>query len=390
MERKHLMLEMEMELHGKPYDACDEIMNNASQYCDSLWIDGKLIDLSQDDSGPSARLNKSKRFHHYKYQLKPGIDYIPKDAFSGRYDREILKIILPEGLKKLQNGCFRSCHFKGDLILPDSLERICGDVFTSCKIDGTFHLPSTVKHVGSLPKSEETKDEIILPEGMVSYTPDNIITNHLHIPSTMRECRNRWGSFHKIDNNEPTLVTIAPNNPFLAFKDGHFIDLQKGKRNKLRELEKLKKKYYLESVLNSAGLTFSFWYNGYEIRIPIDNTHKLFFPRRTWDTKGGAEIVKNIALRLKRLFEENPSLSSMLSIDWEFNRQLNKEELFQKELKSSLRLCLGIDGRSHVFSSNLSNMGFSIVDELKQFSQKIIDTIEDLRKEYGPFYMELV
>ena len=137
------------------------------------------------------------------------------------------------------------------------------------------------------------------------------------------------------------------------------------------------------------GLTFSFWYNGYEIRIPIDNTHKLFLPRRTWDTKGGAEIVKNIALRLKRLFEENPSLSSMLSMDWEFNRQLNKEELFQKELKSSLRLCLGIDGRSNVFSSNLSNMGFSIVDELKQFSQKIIDTIEELRKEYGPFYMEL-
>ena len=383
MEKKQLMIEMEMELHGKPYDAYDEIMNNASQYCDSLWIDGKFIDLSLDDSGPSASLDKSKRFHHYKYLLKPGIDYIPKDAFSGRYDREILKIILPEGLKKLQNSCFRSCHFKGDLILPDSLERICADALDGCRVDGTFHLPSTVKYVCSLPEREVTKKELILPEGMVSFTPSRIIAHHLYIPSTMRECRSRGGC-----NILAPLITIAPNNPYLGLKDGRIIDLQKVKRDKLRELEKLKKKYYLESVLNPVGLTFSFWNNGYEIRIPIDNTHKLFFPRRTWDTKGGAEIVKNIALRLKRLFEDNPSLSSLLSINWGFNDLLNNQELFQKELSSKVHLSESIGGKSS-FYADLSNMGLSIVDELKQFSQKIIDTIEELQKKYGLFYMDL-
>ena len=377
MEKEPLIIELELENGEGVYSRNRyEIMKNASQYCDFLWIDGKPFDLSQDYSGSTyARIPA----HHYKYQLKTGIDFIPKEAFASD---QIFNIILPEGLKKLQNGCFRSCHFKGDLILPDSLERICADAL-DCRVDGTFYLPSTVKYVGSLPEREVTKKELILPEGMVSFTPSRIIAHHLYIPSTMRECRARGGC-----NILAPLITIAPNNPYLGLKDGRIIDLQKGKRDKLRELEKLKKKYCLESVLNPVGLTFSFWNNSYEIRIPIDNTHKLFFPRRAWDTKGGVEKVKNIALKLKQPFAENPSLSSLLSIHWRFNDLLNKPELFQKELSSEVDLSESIGGHS-CFYADLSNMGFSIVDELGQFSQKIIDTIEELHKEYGTLYMEL-
>lgn len=384
MESKGLVIELERTSAGTTYYSYIDpmkamIMNNAAQYCDAMWIDDKPFDFPEDNRASSKNQNSSS-IHRYKYLLKPGVDYVPKEAFLGG---SILSITIPEGIKKLQNGCFRSCHFKGDLILPDSLERICADALDDCRVDGTFHLPSTVKYVGSLPEREVTKKELILPEGMVSFTPYRIKAHHLHIPSTMRECRARGGC-----NILAPLITISPNNPYFRLKDGRIIDLQKGKRDKLRELEKLKKKYYLESVLNPVGLTFSFWNNGYEIRIPIDNTHKLFFPRRTWDTNGGAEIVKNIALRLKRLFEENASLSSMLSIESEFNELIERQDPIQKELRSSLYLRERIDGRV-VFSSNLSNMGFSIVDELKKFSQKIIDTIEELRKEYGPFYMEL-
>ena len=158
-----LMMTMVVELPLR-YGHCNvgaAVMSGADSCCQELWIDGNPVPITKNLS-----LKSDKPVHAIKYVFSPGIDYIPVGAFMhAPYDMQIKSISLPDGLKRLKNSCFYHCHFEGNLILPDSLERICADAL-DCQVDGVFHLPSTVKYVSSLPKSENGKPEIILPEGI--------------------------------------------------------------------------------------------------------------------------------------------------------------------------------------------------------------------------------
>ena len=273
------------------------IMHAAKEYCDELWVDNQLVPWSNADV-----LRPETPNHVIKYVFKPEFDYIPAGAFSSAPSGMIItSITLPEGLKKLKNSCFYNCHFTGNLILPDSLERICADAL-HCKVDGVFHLPSTVKYVSSLPKEEVHKDEIILPEGMVSYTPGSISTRHLHIPSTLKKCGSRYGwRYEKILS-----ITISTDNPFFVLRDDKLINLQDEKREKLRKLKEISRDAMLAKVFGDAGLT----YRRYErdLTFPFRGDSYLTVHYTGDMTMQKANQIADIASRFKPIIDNSDIL----------------------------------------------------------------------------------
>ena len=239
------------------------IMRGAKEHCDELWVDNQLIPWSNADV-----LRPETPNHLIKYVLKPGINYIPERAFAeAPSDMRIMSITLPQGLKTMKNSCFYHCHFTGNLILPYSMERICMDAL-NCTVDGVFHLPSTVKHISSLPKKEEEKDEIILPEGMISFSPDRIYTRHLHIPSTLRKCE----TYGKILN-----ITIAPDNPVFILRDGKLINLLDEKREKLKKMDEISWNAMLDSAFAGSGLEMRRYYEGKTLHVKLKGDDSISF-----------------------------------------------------------------------------------------------------------------
>ena len=56
--------------------------------------------------------------------------YISEDIFSNRSD--VVKIELPEGVKKIGNNAFENCNNLEEVIFPDSLEEIGQEAFINC------------------------------------------------------------------------------------------------------------------------------------------------------------------------------------------------------------------------------------------------------------------
>ena len=56
--------------------------------------------------------------------------YISEDIFSNRSD--VVKIELPEGVKKIGNNAFENCNNLEEMIFPDSLEEIGQEAFINC------------------------------------------------------------------------------------------------------------------------------------------------------------------------------------------------------------------------------------------------------------------
>ena len=56
--------------------------------------------------------------------------HINEDLFSGRSD--IVKVILPEGVKSIGNNAFENCVNLEEVELPDTLENIGSEAFVNC------------------------------------------------------------------------------------------------------------------------------------------------------------------------------------------------------------------------------------------------------------------
>ena len=294
MERLELTMTVELPMSYGHCNLDRAIMHAAKEYCDELWIDNQLIPWSNADV-----LQPETPIHFIKYIFKPGVDYIPEGAFSSApSSMRIKSITIPEGIKKLKNSCFYNCHFTGDLILPDSLERVCADAL-HCKIDGVFHLPATVKYISSLPEAEETKDEIILPEGMVSFTPARISTRHLHIPSTLKKCEARYGG----RNDKILRITIAPDNPFFILRGDTLINLQDEKREIIKKLKDISRDAMLEKVFGDAGLSFRRYEK--DLTFPFQGNGYLSVHYTGDMTLQKANQVADIASRFKRLIDSS-------------------------------------------------------------------------------------
>ena len=285
------------------YDVGKAVMRGAESCCQELWIDGNPVPITKNLS-----MRTDKPVHALKYVFTPGIDYIPERAFADAPSGlKIKSITLPEGLKRLKNSCFYHCHFLGNLILPDSLQRIYADAL-DCQIDGVFHLPSTVKYISSLPKSENGKAEIILPEGMRSFTPESIITDHLHIPSTLRECHPRWYSrswnVHRI--------TIAPGNPYLIVRDDELVSLLDEKKAKLKKMAELSWNAHLDIAFSGTGLEIQKQYDGKTLTVSLLDRQCIYFRLGGTMTPARAEQAVDIARRFKVLADGFPKEKAQL------------------------------------------------------------------------------
>ena len=245
------------------------LMSDVREYCDELWLDGQVVPWSGVGS-----LCPETPVHVFKYILKPGIDYIPARAFANAPSKmRIMSITLPEGLKTLKNSCFYHCHFTGNLILPDSLSRICADAL-DCIVDGVFHLPAKVKYISSLPVSERIKDEIILPEGLVSYTPERIVTDHLHIPSTLKNCFPRYNYSNSWQVKH---ISLDPGNKYLIIREDTLVSLLDEKRAKLKKMDEISWNAMLDSAFAGSGLEMSKYYDGKTLHVKLLENDSISF-----------------------------------------------------------------------------------------------------------------
>ena len=298
MER--LVLTMTVEVPVKCFYGYQErgvLMSDVLEYCDELWLDGQIVPWSGLGS-----LMPETPVHVFKYILKPGIDYIPARAFANApSEMKIRSITLPEGLKTLKNSCFYRCHFTGNLILPDSLVRICADAL-DCTVDGVFHLPAKVKHISSLPVSERTKDEIILPEGLVSYTPERIITDYLHIPSTLKICHPRYYSH----SWQVRSITLDPGNTNFIIKEDALVSLLDEKREKLKKMAELSWNAHLDTAFSGTGLEIRKQYDGKTLTVSLLDRECIYFRLGGTMTPARAEQAADIARRFKVLADGFP------------------------------------------------------------------------------------
>ena len=301
-----LVLTMTVEVPVKCFYGYQErgvLMSDAREYCDELWLDGQIVPWSGVGS-----LMPETPVHVFKYILKPGIDYIPARAFANApSEMKIRSITLPEGLKTLKNSCFYRCHFTGNLILPDSLVRICADAL-DCTVDGVFRLPAKVKHISSLPVSERTKDEIILPEGLVSYTPERIITDHLHIPSTLKICHPRYYSH----SWQVRSITLDPGNTNFIIKEDALVSLLDEKREKLKKMAELSWNAHLDTAFSGTGLEIRKQYDGKTLTVSLLDRECIYFRLGGTMTPARAEQAADIARRFKVLADGFPKEKAQL------------------------------------------------------------------------------
>ena len=364
-----LMMTMVVDLPLR-YGHCDvgrAVMKDAKCCCHELWIDGNPIPITD-----CLSMESDNPVHALRYVFAPGFDYIPARAFmDAPSDMLIKSITLPDGLKKLKNSCFYHCHFEGDLILPDSLERICADAL-DCKVDGVFHLPSTVKYVSSLPKSENGKAEILLPEGMRSFTPESIITDHLHIPSTLRECHPRWYS----RSWDVHRITIAPGNPYLIVRDDKLVSLIEEKKEKLKKMEELRWKAHIDAAFSGTGLEIRRYYDGKTLYVDLLDKKSMYFRLGAKMTAEKAQQAADIAGRFKALADT-------------FSGQAEKivfGRIYVEHVRNKCMFCYAFKSHAAEFEVSVEGSHDRMAETLT-LSQKLFSLvnrqIKEIEKKYG-------
>ena len=367
------------------FDIGRSVMRDIDTYCDELWIDGNPVPIT-------ARLSmdSDKPVHSFKYVFKPGVDYIPDYAFVDLYCQStssiaaIKSITLPEGLKKLKNSCFCGSHFEGNLILPNSLERICVDAL-SCTVDGVFHLPNTVKYISSLPKSEERKPEIILPEGMISYTPDSIVTNHLHIPSTLKVCHPR--SFSTTYITSPNFsgtcwnvqsITIAPDNPYFVIRDDTLVSLQEEKRERLKKMDEISWNAIVDAAFKNTGLTTWKNYNDRFLSVNLNGLKKsIYFRFSGIMTPAKAQQAADIALKFSMLFDSLSQLKDNLLFGREYLTALSKNEC----MFSVAFFSCAVELEVHLKGKSVERK--KLYGQSQKLFSKIVRLVGDIERRYG-------
>ena len=348
------------------YDVGNAVMRGAESCCQELWIDGNPVPMTKNLS-----MRTDKPVHALKYVFTPGIDYIPERAFANApFGLKIKSITLPEGLKRLKNSCFYHCHFGGNLILPDSLQRIYADAL-DCQIDGVFHLPPTVKYISSLPKSENGKAEIILPEGMLSFTPESIITDHLHIPSTLKECYPRSYYSRSWDVHR---ITIAPGNPYLIIRDDKLVSLIEEKKEKLKKMEEVRWNAHIDAAFSGTSLEIWKQYDGKTLSVALLDKSRINFRLGGKMTAEKAQQAADIAGRFKALVNTFSEQAEKIVFGRIYVDHISKKCLFCYAFKShAADFEISVEGSNDRMTETLtlSQKIFSLVNrQLKEIEKK--------------------
>ena len=116
-------------------------------------------------------------------------DIIPDRAFI---NTKINYIVLPDKLKKIEDGAFCGCPLLGSLNIPEGVEVIEGNAFRATKLDGTLTLPSTLKKIGEWAfQSTPFTGNLTLPEGLEIIEHNAFgycrgFYGELHLPNSLK------------------------------------------------------------------------------------------------------------------------------------------------------------------------------------------------------------
>ena len=70
-------------------------------------------------------------------------------AYAFYYNFTVTKMILPEGLKKINDSAFGNNRNLNTIILPESLTSIEGYAFSSCSSLNSIYIPKNVNNIGT-------------------------------------------------------------------------------------------------------------------------------------------------------------------------------------------------------------------------------------------------
>ena len=156
------------------------------------------------------------------------------------------------------------------------------------------------------------KDEIILPEGMVSYTPSTIVTHHLHIPSTLKNCN----AIRSSRDGNIQSITIDQNNPVFILRDGELINLNDEKREKQKKMQEISRKAIISTAFEGTGYSYTLWDS--EIAVTLIGKHRIIVkcPRKV--TVEQAEQIVSIAQKYKGLIESSGYLDNLKFLPYKY------------------------------------------------------------------------
>ncbi len=139
--------------------ACLEALHYDITNIRNLKVTGNLTEedfrVMREEMGLLTGLNikdvKIKEVQYYSKEDRKMIyvdDVLPEKAF---YDKKSLRrVILPSGLKRLYNECFRGIELNSTLIIPDSVIEIGGGAFSRAGGNFEIILPANLEIIGYL------------------------------------------------------------------------------------------------------------------------------------------------------------------------------------------------------------------------------------------------
>ena len=208
--------------------------------------------------------------------------------------------------------------------------------------------------------SERTKDEIILPEGLVSYTPERIITDHLHIPSTLKTCHPRYYS----NSWQVRSITLDPDNTNFIIKEDALVSLLDEKREKLKKMEELSWNAILDSAFEGSGLERKQQYNGKTLYVKLTENRNIYFRLGESMTPAKAQQAADIARRFKELADVFSQQAEKVEFGRIWVEHQRKKSLFCYAFKSdAVDIELSVEGANDKVRETfiLSTRVFSMV-----------------------------
>lgn len=150
-------------------------------YCDSVIIPHGVKRI--DD-------NAFKNCHNLTEIILPeGLEEIGQNAFEDC--KSLKKIVLPEGLEIIGKNAFRDCKSLEEISLPAGLERINDATFQNCKSLKKIVLPEGLEYIGDYAfKNCVSIEEIDIPNSVLFINEYHIFSNctnlkKVHLPDSM-------------------------------------------------------------------------------------------------------------------------------------------------------------------------------------------------------------
>lgn len=150
--------------------------------------------------------------------LTPTLSEWPREGYTKRND--IIKVIVPEGIKTIDKDFFNGCHSLKKVVLPESLIEIGEAAFYNCTELEHINLPKNLKKIGDGAFESTQISEVTLPEG-ISIVPkdcfrscENLVRVKLSDKTSIINEGAFWGCERLSAIHIPEGVTTIGDNAF--------------------------------------------------------------------------------------------------------------------------------------------------------------------------------